>query len=216
MLDVGCGVGGSSRHIARKWGLERAKGVSLSPFQIGRAKEFTAAQVNRPPCLYHSYMNPANMTTIMIIPSTLYLCCVCSYTCVQGLSGTCEYAVEDAMKMSTASTTTSDSGMAPLSSSSSSSLYDLGWSMESGEHMPDKKQFVHELAAATAPGGRVIVVTWCHRELTPERPLLSSEEQRLLARICDAYYLPAWAPASEYVTAMTNEGLQVRRRITSA
>ena len=106
------------------------------------------------------------------------------------------------MKMSTAP---------PSSSSSSSSMYDLVWSMESGEHMPDKKQFVHELAAATAPGGRVIVVTWCHRELTPTRPLLSPEEQRLLARICDAYYLPAWAPASEYVTAMTNEGLQVGR-----
>ena len=123
---------------------------------------------------------------------------MCKCVCVQGLSGTCEYAVEDAMNMSTAP-----------SSSSSSSVYDLVWSMESGEHMPDKKQFVHELAAATAPGGRVIVVTWCHRELTPARPLLSSEEQRLLARICDAYYLPAWAPASEYVTAMTNEGLQV-------
>ena len=49
MLDVGCGVGGSSRHIARKWGLERTKGVSLSPFQIGRAKEFTAAQVSQTP-----------------------------------------------------------------------------------------------------------------------------------------------------------------------
>ena len=58
----------------------------------------------------------------------------------------------------------------------------------------------------------------CHRELSPDRPVLSSEEERLLARICDAYYLPAWAPASEYVTAMTNEGLQVsgetRRPIT--
>ena len=46
MLDVGCGVGGSSRHIARKYGLDRTKGVSLSPFQIGRAKEFTVTQVS--------------------------------------------------------------------------------------------------------------------------------------------------------------------------
>lgn len=41
--------------------------------------------------------------------------------------------------------------------------FDLVWSLESGEHMPDKAQFVGELARVCAPGGRVIVVTWCHR-----------------------------------------------------
>ena len=39
----------------------------------------------------------------------------------------------------------------------------IAWSMESGEHMPDKKQFVKELFRVTAPGGRIIIVTWCHR-----------------------------------------------------
>ena len=33
--------------------------------------------------------------------------------------------------------------------------------MESGEHMPDKQQFVNELVRVIAPGGRVIIVTWC-------------------------------------------------------
>ena len=41
--------------------------------------------------------------------------------------------------------------------------FDLVWSMESGEHMPDKAQFVGELARVCKPGGRIIVVTWCHR-----------------------------------------------------
>ncbi len=41
--------------------------------------------------------------------------------------------------------------------------FDLVWSLESGEHMPDKKQFVGELARVCAPGGRIIIVTWCHR-----------------------------------------------------
>lgn len=39
--------------------------------------------------------------------------------------------------------------------------FDLAWSMESGEHMPDKRKFVHELARVVAPGGRIIIVTWC-------------------------------------------------------
>ncbi len=33
--------------------------------------------------------------------------------------------------------------------------------MESGEHMPDKQRFVNELVRVVAPGGRVIIVTWC-------------------------------------------------------
>ena len=41
--------------------------------------------------------------------------------------------------------------------------FDLVWSMESGEHMPDKAQFVGELARVCKPGGRIIMVTWCHR-----------------------------------------------------
>ena len=45
--------------------------------------------------------------------------------------------------------------------------FDLTYSMESGEHMPDKAQFVGELCRVTTPGGRVIVVTWCHRSLDP-------------------------------------------------
>jgi len=40
--------------------------------------------------------------------------------------------------------------------------------MESGEHMPDKAKFVGELCRVTAPGGRIIVVTWCHRWVPPQ------------------------------------------------
>ena len=34
MVDVGCGIGGSSRHIACKFGCT-AKGITLSPVQVG-------------------------------------------------------------------------------------------------------------------------------------------------------------------------------------
>jgi hypothetical protein len=36
MVDVGCGVGGSSRHISRKYGCS-AQGITLSPVQAARA-----------------------------------------------------------------------------------------------------------------------------------------------------------------------------------
>lgn len=41
MVDVGCGVGGSSRHIAAKVTECKGVGVSLSPYQISVANELT-------------------------------------------------------------------------------------------------------------------------------------------------------------------------------
>jgi len=61
----------------------------------------------------------------------------------------------------------------------------LVWSMESGEHMPDKRQFMNQLYRIAAPGGRVLVVTWCHRELKPGEVALSAAEQKLLGKIND-------------------------------
>ena len=45
LLDVGCGIGGSSRILASKYGFE-VLGVSLSPGQISRAQALTPAGLN--------------------------------------------------------------------------------------------------------------------------------------------------------------------------
>jgi len=151
MVDVGCGVGGSSRHIARRFGCS-AKGLSLSPYQIMRAKQFTKEE---------------------------------------GLDGRVEFMVADAMNM-------------PFQANS----FDFTWSMESGEHMPDKKEFVNELFRVTAPGGRILIVTWCHRELKEGEKELTPKEKRLLDKINDAYYLPEWCPPSKYVELAKELGLE--------
>ena len=153
VVDVGCGVGGSSRHIAKKYStIKKGRGISLSPYQIERATQFTKEQ---------------------------------------GLEKVVKYRVDDAMR-----------------SKFANSEFDLTWSMESGEHMPDKKQFFNELFRITAPGGRIIIVTWCHRELKNGETRLTDKETRLLNRINDAYYLPDWVPASHYLTLAKNLGLE--------
>jgi tocopherol O-methyltransferase len=149
VVDVGCGVGGSSRHIAKQYGASGV-GLSLSPFQIEKAKTITASE---------------------------------------NLSQKLEYIVADALNM-------------PFADES----FDLSWSMESGEHMPDKSKFMSELARVTAPNGRIIVVTWCHRELKAGESL-TKKELKLLKKINDAYYLPDWVPGSTYVELARDLGL---------
>nr|XP_023915105.1 tocopherol O-methyltransferase, chloroplastic-like [Quercus suber] len=80
--------------------------------------------------------------------------------------------------------------------------------MESGEHMPDKEKFVNELARVTAPGGTIIIVTWCHRDLVTTEESLQPWEKELLNKICDSFYLPAWCLIAEYVKLLQSFSLQ--------
>nr|UHM22837.1 gamma-tocopherol methyl transferase [Oryza barthii]UHM22875.1 gamma-tocopherol methyl transferase [Oryza glaberrima]UHM22876.1 gamma-tocopherol methyl transferase [Oryza barthii] len=142
VVDVGCGIGGSSRYLANKYGAQ-CYGITLSPVQAKRGNALAAEQ---------------------------------------GLSDKVSFQVGDALEQ-------------PFPDGQ----FDLVWSMESGEHMPDKRQFVSELARVAAPGARIIIVTWCHRNLEPSEESLKPDELNLLKRICDAYYLPDWCSPSDYV-----------------
>jgi tocopherol O-methyltransferase len=142
VVDVGCGIGGSARYLARKYEA-KVSAITLSPVQAARGNVITASQ---------------------------------------GLSNLVTLQVANALKQ-------------PFEDGT----FDLVWSMESGEHMPDKQQFVGELARVAAPGGRIIIVTWCHRNLELGETCLKPKEQELLDKICDAYYLPAWCSPLDYV-----------------
>jgi len=155
VLDVGCGIGGSSRHIARKYG-SSGIGITLSPVQAARAQQLSNDQ---------------------------------------GLGEALSFEVADALHM-------------PFADNS----FDLIWSMESGEHMPDKQQFVSELARVCKPGGRVIVVAWCHRDLEPGEQALAMREERLLRTINRAYFLPRWCSVADYMRYASEQGLSEIKR----
>jgi ubiquinone/menaquinone biosynthesis C-methylase UbiE len=42
--------------------------------------------------------------------------------------------------------------------------FDLVWACESGEHMPDKKKYIEEMARVLKPGGTLVIACWCQRE----------------------------------------------------
>ncbi len=139
ILDVGCGIGGSSLYLAEKFNA-CATGITLSPVQARRA---------------------------------------CERAVEFGLTNRTNFQVADALNM-------------PFEDNS----FDLVWSLESGEHMPDKHKFMQECYRVLKPGGKFILVTWCHRS-TDKSPL-STDEQKHLAQIYQVYCLPYVISLPEY------------------
>src|SRR4028118_2211728 len=141
IVDVGCGIGGSSLYLAQKFdaGVE---GITLSPVQASRATERAQEA---------------------------------------GLARNVQFQVADALDMPFADDT-----------------FDFVWSMESGEHMPDKEKFLAECYRVLKPGGTVLMAAWCHRPITPATGELTTDEKQHLAEIYRVYCLPYVISVPEY------------------
>lgn len=72
-----------------------------------------------------------------------------------------------------------------------------------------KWQFVNELVRVAAPGGTIIIVTWCHRDLVEAEDSLQLWEKELLDKICDAYFLPSWCSAADYIKLLQSLPVEV-------
>ena len=140
IIDVGCGIGGSTLYLAEKFGAQ-ATGITLSSVQASRARE-RAINAN--------------------------------------LEKQVTFEVANALEI-------------PFADNS----FDLVWSLESGEHMPDKAKFLEECYRVLQPGGKLILATWCHRE-TSIAGELTSDEIKHLKEIYRVYCLPYVISLSEY------------------
>ncbi|MEA5447723.1 methyltransferase domain-containing protein [Leptolyngbya sp. CCNP1308] len=84
--------------------------------------------------------------------------------------------------------------------------FDLVWSMESGEHMPDKVAFLQECYRVLKPGGKLLMATWCHRPTTSLGGPLTWLEQRQLDWIYRVYGLPYVISLPDYEAIAQNCG----------
>ena len=151
IIDVGCGIGGSTLHLAQEFGAQ-ATGITLSPVQASRAKERAAEA---------------------------------------GLDNRVKFEVANALEM-------------PFEDNS----FDLVWSLESGEHMPDKTKFLQECYRVLKPGGKMIFATWCHRETDSLAGELTADETAHLKEIYRVYCLPYVISLSEYRAIAKECGFQ--------
>ena len=151
IIDVGCGIGGSTLHLAQKFNA-CATGITLSPVQASRAKERAAEA---------------------------------------GWDDRVGFEVANALDM-------------PFEDNS----FDLVWSLESGEHMPDKTKFLQECYRVLKPEGKMIMVTWCHRETDSVAGDLTADEVAHLKEIYRVYCLPYVISLSEYRAIATECGFK--------
>lgn len=84
--------------------------------------------------------------------------------------------------------------------------FDLVWSMESGEHMPDKVAFLQECYRVLKPGGKLLMATWCHRPTDSLGGPLTWLEQRQLDWIYRVYGLPYVISLPDYEAIAQNCG----------
>jgi tocopherol O-methyltransferase len=83
--------------------------------------------------------------------------------------------------------------------------FDFIWSMESAEHIRDKKGMLQLFYDSLQPGGQMLVITWCHRPLPPE---LSPKEKALLEKIYRLYHLPPMISLPDYAEHMKAVGFR--------
>jgi tocopherol O-methyltransferase len=154
VLDIGCGIGGSSLYLAQKFGA-MVTGITLSPVHANRAQERARAA---------------------------------------GLAAKTDFQVANALEM-------------PFADNS----FDFVWSLESGEHMPDKVKFLQECYRVLKPGGKLMLATWCHRPTTATTPLTRQEEQHLqdIYRVYCLPYVVSLPTYTEMVTQCGFKDLQV-------
>jgi len=154
-LDVGCGFGGTSRHIAKKLPETQVTGITISPKQVERATELAKEQ------------NVPNAKFMLV----------------------------DALNM-----TFPDNS------------FDFVWACESGEHMPDKKQYIEEMMRVLKPGGRFVMATWCQRD-DSAKPF-TPEEEKKLDFLYSEWTHPHFISIEDYVKLI--EGTGVMEKVGSA
>jgi tocopherol O-methyltransferase len=147
-LDAGCGVGGSSRYLARRYPDAEGLGVTLSPVQANRGN---------------------------------------GYNREAGLSDRLTLIAKDVYALEAGQT----------------GRFDLIWSMESAEHMEDKRGLFDLFYDLLNPGGQLLMATWCHR---PEPPYLSPTDQYTLQQICELYHLPPLVSVPQLAEAAEQAG----------
>lgn len=149
MLDVGCGIGGSVRHAAKRWPKTAlVTGITISKAQVKRATELAQAQG---------------------VQNAIFMEC-------------------DALHMAFPDNT-----------------FDAIWAIESEMHMPNKQNFIRDLARVLKPNGMLVLACWNVRD-TRSKPL-SKDEAAHIRLLVDEWCHAEFTSIPDYLDIFKANGL---------
>lgn len=134
VLDVGCGVGGTSRHLSYKHGCE-VTGITISGRQVAIAQRETESQRKA----HRHAKSTKDNGLVSLSPGNP--------------QGEVRFLELDAEKMGDFFTTTPNA-----------TSFDCVWISEAMSHLPDKKLFFDNAHKLLEPGGKLVVSDWFKAE----------------------------------------------------
>ena len=187
MLDVGCGIGGTSRYLAR----ERAchvVGITISNEQVRMARKISGGdersegQISQPLVSAHEQ------------------------TLAEGWGPGSVYFVElDAEKMF--QYFSAKKNIPGRENAVRNSQFDTVWISEALSHFPNKQLFFHNAfkILLNGPGGKLVIADWFRAEDLSEQQL-----QTDIKPIEDGMLVPPLCTISDYVSLAKHAGFRVR------
>lgn len=140
VLDVGCGIGGTTRHLARELGCS-VTGITISGRQVAIANRLTAEESGETPPTSSRISTPTTTATSATNDSN-----VRAFQVLGAKNGQVRFIELDAEKM--------ESWFEPAS-------FDAVWISEALSHFPDKPLFFRNSARVLkSGGGKLVIADW--------------------------------------------------------
>lgn len=138
VLDVGCGIGGTSRYLAKNHGCQ-VTGVTISGRQVEIARKITA--------------EVASVSAAVVLPPAAEG----EFTKLGEAGGAVRFTELDAEKMGEY-----------FGEGEGQQLFDCVWISEAMSHLPNKALFFQNAERLLKPGGKLVVADWFKDENVSE------------------------------------------------